>query len=131
MSRAEGEEEVVGEEGREDPLTMETLIAALREVGKATPEDRYRLRPPIFGGDGDVEQFIREFEEVATLAEWAAPVRILQFRTCLTGSAKSYALGPDVGHIFQALRSRFGLTARAARDCLRTIRKTMPMLLRR
>ena len=123
MSRAEGEEEVVDEERREDPLTMETLIAALREVGKATPGDRYRLRPPIFGGDGDVEQFIREFEEVATLAEWPAPVRILQLRTCLTGQAKSYALGPDVGHIFQALRSRFGLTARAARDRLRTIRR--------
>jgi len=120
MSR-EGEEEVVGEERGEDPLTMETLITALREFGEATPGDRYRLRPPIFGGDG--EQFIREFEEVATLAEWPAPVRILHLRTCLTGQAKSYALGPDVGHIFQALRSRFGLTACAARDRLRTIRR--------
>jgi len=43
--------------------------------------------------------------------------------TCLTGQAKSYALGPDASHIFQALRSRFGLTARAARDHLRAIRK--------
>ena len=122
----EGEAEMVREEGEEDRLTMETLITALREVsraGQAVPGDRYRLRPPIFGGDGDVEQFIREFEEVATLAEWPVQVRLLQLRTCLTGPAKSYALGPDVGHIFQALRSRFGLTARAARDRLRTIRR--------
>jgi len=87
MSR-EGEEEVVGEERGEDPLTMETLITALREFGEATPGDRYRLRPPIFGGDG--EQFIREFEEVATLAEWPAPVRILHLRTCLTGPQVSF-----------------------------------------
>jgi len=114
-------------EGREDDhLTMETLITALREVsraGQAVPGDRYRLRPPIFGGDGDVKLFIRAFEKVATLAEWPAQVCLLQHRTCLTSQAKSYAHGPDVGHIFQALRSRFGLTVRAARDGLRTIRR--------
>jgi len=54
---------MVREEREEDRLTMETLITALREVskaGQAVPGDRYRLRPPIFEGDGDVEQFTRE-----------------------------------------------------------------------
>jgi len=36
---------VVGEEREKDPLTMKTLITALREVGKTTSGDRYRLRP--------------------------------------------------------------------------------------
>jgi len=43
-------------------LTIETLVTALREfqgTSQAPPGDSYRLKPPIFGGEGDVEQFIR------------------------------------------------------------------------
>jgi len=72
MDRPEGEE----------VLTMETLVTALPEVGKvrpAPPGDRYRLKPPIFGDD-DVKQFIREFEDVVTIAEWTAPGRLFQLR---------------------------------------------------
>jgi len=46
-----------GKEG----LTMEILVRALREVsgtGQAPTGDRYHLKPPTFGGDGDVKQFI-------------------------------------------------------------------------
>jgi len=38
----------------------------------------------------------------------------IQLRLCLTGSAKPYGIGQDVGDIFEALRARFGLTARDA-----------------
>jgi len=76
-----GEEERPTPEVQERPaLTIEALVTALREVqwaSQAPPGDRYCLKPPIFGGDSDVEQFIREFEDVATIAEWPAPVRIL------------------------------------------------------
>jgi len=65
-----------------------------------------------------VEQVIHEFEEVATIAEWPAPVRVLQLWACLTGWARSFALGPDEAHIMQALRTCFGLTAQEARDKL-------------
>jgi len=34
---------------------------------------------------------------------------------CLTGPAKPYGLGQDVGDIFEALRAQFGLTAHNAR----------------
>jgi len=40
----------------------------------------------------------------------------------LTGSAKNYAVGEDVGQIYQALRARFGLTARDARIKLQNMR---------
>jgi len=93
-------------------LTVEALVTAFRELrgtSQAQPGDRYRLQPLNFGGEGDVEQFIREFENVATIAEWPARVRILQLRACLIGWAKSFALGPDEVHILPALRTRFGL----------------------
>jgi len=40
----------------------------------------------------------------------------------LTGPAKNYAVGEDVG-IYQALRARFGLTARYARTKLQSVRR--------
>lgn len=64
-------------------LTLEALLTTLREVQGAeqTPTgDRYSLKPLTFGGDSDVEQFIREFKDVATLTEWPAPVSVLQLR---------------------------------------------------
>jgi len=36
-------------------------------VSQAAPGDRYRLQPPNFGGEGDVEQFIKEFEDVSVV----------------------------------------------------------------
>jgi len=90
---------------------------------QASPGDRYRLQPLNFGGEGEVEQFIREFEDVATIAEWPVRVRILQLRACLTGRAKSFALGPDETHIMRALRARFGLTAEEAADRLQVMRR--------
>jgi len=70
-----------------------------------------------------VEQFIREFEDVATIAEWPAQVRTLQLRACLTGRAKSFALGPDEAQIMRALRTRLGLTAEEASDQLQIMRR--------
>ena len=107
-------------------LTVEALVTALREfqgTGQASPGDRYRLSPPIFGGDGDVEQFIREFQDVATIAAWPVQVRVLQLRACLTGRAKSFALGPDEAHILRALRTRFGMTTEEASDRLQVMRR--------
>jgi len=74
-------------EDEEEALTLEGLVTARRAVrpaNQASPGDRYTLQPPNFGGNYDVEQFIREIEEVATIAEWPAPVRLLQLRSCLT-----------------------------------------------
>jgi len=107
-------------------LTVEALVTALRELQgtrRAPPSDRYRLSPAIFGGKGDVEQFIREFQDVAIIAEWPAQVRVLQLRACLTGRAKSFALGPDEEHILRGLRTRFGLTTEEASDCLQALRR--------
>jgi len=111
-------------------LTIEALVTALREVqgaSQAPPGIRYRLKPLIFGGDSDVEQFIHEFEDVATIAEWPALVRILPLWACLTGQARSFAHGPDEAHIMRALRTQFGLTAEEATDRLQALRRDRKM----
>jgi len=83
-------------------LTIEALLTDLRELqgmSQAPPGDRYRLKPPIFGGEGNVERLICEFEE------WPVPVCVLQLRACLTGRANSFAFGPDEAHILRALQT--------------------------
>jgi len=113
-------------EAAEPPtLTVEALVAAfqgLRGQSQASPGDRYRLQPPNFRGEGDVEQFIRGFEDVATTAEWPARMRILQLWAYLTGRARSFALGPDEAHLRRALRARFGFTADEAADRLQAMK---------
>jgi len=121
-----GEEEATPGATAAPTLTVEDLVTALRELqgtSQAAPGNRYRLSPPIFGGEGDVEQFIREFQDVATIAEWPAQVRVLQLRACLTSRAKSFALGPDETHILRALQARFGMTPEVASDRLQVMRR--------
>jgi len=113
-------------EEKAEVLTLENLVTPLRKVGSTTPAppgDRYRLQPSIFGGNSDVVRFIKEFEDVATIAEWPALVRLLQLRSYLTRPAKSYALGDDIHHIFQAFRAQFGMTTRDAKDKLQSMRR--------
>jgi len=60
---------------------------------------------------------------VAAIAKWLVPVRILQLWACLTGQAKSFALGLDEAHILRAFRTRSGLTAEEASYQLQTMRR--------
>jgi len=92
-----------GTQPEKEALTMETLVRGLQKVSKAEQAslgDRYLLKPLTFGGDGDVEQFIRDFDDVATIAKWPVLVRLLQLQTCLTHKAKCHDVGPVAGHIF-------------------------------
>jgi len=91
--------------------------------GPALAMDRYHLRAPIFSGEEDVEQFITEFSDVAAIWRWPLRVTLIQLRLCLTGPAKPYGIGQDVDDILEALRARFGLTARDVRVQLQGLRR--------
>jgi len=49
---------------------------------------------------------------------------------CLTGPATPYGIGQNVGDIFEALKARFGLTARVACVQLQGLRKNPKTTLR-
>jgi len=107
------------------PAAMEDDIG-----GPALPIDRYHLRAPIFSGEKDAEQFITEFSDVAAICRWPARVTLIQLRLCLTGPAKPYGIGQNVGDIFEALRARFGLTARNVSVHLQGLRRNPKTTLR-
>jgi len=98
--------------------------------GPALPMNRYHLRAPIFSGEEDVEQFITEFSDVAAICRWPNWVTLILLRLCLTGPAKPYGISQDVVDIFEALRARFGLTARDARVQLQGLRSNLKTNLR-
>jgi len=110
---------------RQEPVAMEENNIG----GPALPMDRYHLRAPIFTGE-DVEQFITEFSDVAAICRWPARVTLIQLRLCLTGPAKPYGIGQDVGDIVEALRARFGLTTQDARVQLQGLRRNPKTTLR-
>lgn len=84
---------------------------------------RAEIRPPTYDGTEDVEMFITQFSEVAGLGGWGDEVTLLQLRSVLKGAAYSYGRGADPEAIFEALRTRFGTTAREARRQLSSIRR--------
>jgi len=50
---------------RQEPVE---LVAMEDGIGsQALPMDRYHFRAPIFSGEEEVEQFITEFSDVATI----------------------------------------------------------------
>jgi len=104
---------------RQEPVAMEEDNIG----GPALPMDRYHQRAPIFSGEEDVEQSITEFSGMAAICRWPNRVTLIQLRLCLTGPAKPYGISQDVGDIFEALRARFGLTARDARVQLQGLRR--------
>jgi len=99
----------------EDVPCQEPVVMEEDNIGSpALPMDMYHLWAPTLSGEEDVEQFITEFSDVAAICKWPNRVTLIQLRLCLTGSPKPYGISQDVGDIFEALRVRFGLTARDA-----------------
>jgi len=67
---------------------LENLVTDLREVSGTGP-----VPPgPTFGGESDVEQFIRDFKDVATIAERPAPHRIVKGNLLTATASLRFAL---------------------------------------
>jgi len=71
----------------------------------------YRLKVPTFTGEGDLEYFIKWFKKTMEFARWPPRMALTKLRLALTGKAKPYGMGTDVGGIFASLRARFGISA--------------------
>ena len=51
-------------------------------------QPRTNFKPPQFGGEGDVELFIQQFQEVAGANEWTPIATLLHLRESLTERAQ-------------------------------------------
>ena len=97
-------------------------MARLAELLEGFARDRPpgpRFKAPEYDGTQDVELFIRPFQDVARANQWQDQAVLLHLRRSLTGKATDCGDGPTPEAILVALRLRFGITARQARDKLR------------
>ena len=106
--------------GPAELASAEALVQALRLLGLPNKE---LFRPPTFMGEGDVELFVKQFDDVAEANGWTEVQQTLHLRTQLQGAAQNCGRGSSKAEIVGDLRARFGLTCRQAKDRLRTLRR--------
>lgn len=97
----------------------EMLGRLLQQQGPA----RDQFKAPQYDGTTDVELFIQQFSDVARANQWLDGTVLLKLRASLIGNAVECGRGATVQAAFDALRARFGLTVRQARDQLGSLRK--------
>ena len=67
---------------------MDRLASALEQLSRPNTTHREVFRAPDFTGEGNVEDFIQQFEEVATANEWSKMATLLHIRTHLRDDAR-------------------------------------------
>ena len=119
-----------GDEGQQlrDPIgelteVLRGLLQDRQEVPGPAAEARFQVKAPTFDGEGDVEQFITQFTDVARVSGWPAEIMLLQLRESLKEKAKGCAMGADVDTVIASLRARFGMTPREARTRLQGLKR--------
>ena len=111
---------------RADPqeLMFGQLLNVLRDMRVDQREvRREHFKPPQYNGEGDVELFIQQFNEVAAANDWNDVSTLLHLRESLQEGAKEYGRAVTAEAVFAALRSRYGLSQREARHRLNGLKK--------
>ena len=101
----------------------EVLQTALNNPIRQARVEREKFRPPSFDGTGDVDFFLRQFQDVATANAWEVGATRIHLRAALTDAATACGQAETVEGIFTALRARFGMTVREAKSMLATLKR--------
>ena len=101
-------------------LSIETLTQALQMAGLGQKRE---FKPPSYCGEGDVELFISQFEDVADANRWETMQRTLHLRAQLQGVAQECGRARDYDHILSDLRARFGISKQQAKERLGHMRR--------
>lgn len=101
----------------------EVLQNAIANPGPPPRVDREKFSPPSFDGTGDVNFFIRQFEDVAVANEWNRGAIRIHLRACLKDAATACGQAETIEGIMTALRARFGMTAREAKAKIAVLRR--------
>ena len=110
-----------GREGQPGP-TLVDLTTLAQVLSTLRTSDKFVA--PSYDGASDVELFITQFMDVAVANRWTDGDATLHLRSRLTGTAQGCGLGTTVEEILAALRARFGMTMRQAKERLMNLRRT-------
>ena len=110
-------------------LMLDRLTQTLERLLSNPQRKESPFRLPPFEGKGDVEYFIRRFNEVSEANKWDERTATIHLREALKGSATDCGKAHHLDGILTALRARYGLTARKARLKLNSLKKDPKMSL--
>ena len=106
---------------------MTELLEALKGIaGQSKPS----FKPPQYSGEGDIDLFISQYEDVAKANRWSIQESTLHLRSSLTGKALECGRGEDPEEIFSELRAHFGITPRQAKEQLHKFQRSPKQSLR-
>lgn len=94
------------------------LVAAPRPAAR-----REEYKTPQFSGEGDIEYFIQQFENVGQANQWDREATSFYFREALRDGARDCGQSFRTAGIYASLRARYGLFPREARSRLNNLRK--------
>ena len=101
------------------------LIRQLVEQLRPAPRREYKA--PKYSGVGNVEIYIRQFQDVANANGWGEEATLLHLRGALEEGARDCGAAENTAGIYAALRTRFGLTPREARLKLANAKRDVRM----
>ena len=104
---------------------MNRLASALERLSSAQPSSTHRevFEAPDFTGDGNVEDFMQQFQEVAITNEWPEMATLLHIRKHLKDDARECGIYATLEEVFEALCAKYGLTIREARTRLTSLKR--------
>lgn len=105
-------------------VNLTDLIEALRQ---SSLQRRESFKLPEYNGEGDIDTFLVQLEDVQEANNWTNKEALLHLRLSLKGKALDCDRGNSVTEITANLRARFGITSKQAREKLRHVRKTAQM----
>ena len=111
---------------------MDRLANALERLSSAQPAAAKRadFKAPDFSGEGDIENFIQQYQEVAAANDWSKTAALLHIRTHLRDDANECGNYSTLEEVFRALRSKYGLSRREARTRLAHLKRDTKLSLR-
>ena len=103
----------------------ETLERTLANQQPAAPIIQYRevFKAPEYDGTGNVDYFVRQFNEVATANAWTAEARLIHLRAALRDAAKDCGQADTLPGVFASLQARFGISTREAKARLVSLKR--------
>ena len=119
-ARQEAQHNAEAEQPQGQQVDMQELLTAMTGLGQRNSR---KYKAPKFGGEGDLDLFLLQFNDVADANDWNDMDRLLNLRASLEGSAATCGRKGTVEEILANLRARYGLTEKQALDKLSVIRK--------
>ena len=102
---------------------MNRPASALEQLLRSNTTHQKMLKAPEFTGDGNVEIFIQQLQEVAIANDWSKMATLLHIRAHLKHNAHECEIYATLMEVFESLRFKYELTIRKSKTQLTSLKR--------